>query len=293
MQSEAGLVIVTPVRNEAKTLPKTISSVTQQTLVPHRWIIVDDGSSDETARIAQDAAGSYDWIQLVTRPDRGFRKSGAGVMDAFYDGYALVEKLPWNILVKLDGDLEFTEDFFQLIADAFSKDPKLGVAGGDIYHHEGSEVVIESKDDPAFHVRGATKFYRRDCWSAMGGLVQATGWDTLDEVKAVMLGWKTCRIPAARALHLRPTGGADGGWKNAFKNGRGSYISGYHPLYMVSKCVKRIVHRPFLIQSLGLCAGFFTSYFSGSVQRAADPELIRYLRKQQIRRLFGLPSIWR
>lgn len=292
MHQGTQLVIVSPVRNEANTLPLTIRSVTKQTLVPHRWIIVDDGSSDETALIAQEAAKAFPWIQLLSRPDRGFRKSGAGVMDAFYDGYRLVEKLPWDILVKLDGDLEFTSDFLQLVVNAFAADPKLGIAGGDIYHNEGSNPVIESRDDPAFHVRGATKFYRRECWSAMGGLVQATGWDTLDEVKAVMLGWKTYRVPAARVLHLRPTGGADGGWKNAFKNGRGSYISGYHPLFMISKCLRRVTHRPFLIQSLGLGAGFFSSYFS-RVHRAADPELVKYLRQQQIRRLFGLPSIWR
>lgn len=292
MRDSPRLVVVSPVRNEGKNLSRTIKSVTEQRLKPQRWIIVDDGSSDETARIAQEAADAFDWIELLRRPDRGARKSGAGVMEAFYDGYRQVKDLDWEILAKLDGDLEFTDDFFHLIAEAFGSDPKLGIAGGDIYHYNGSEAVIESRDDPAFHVRGATKFYRRECWTAMGGLVEATGWDTLDEVKAVMLGWKTYRIPKARVLHLRPTGGADGGWKNAFKNGRGSYISGYHPLYMLSKCVKRIAHRPVLVQSLGLCAGFFSSYFT-NVQRVADSELIRYLRKQQIRRLFGLSSIWR
>lgn len=285
-------VIISPVRNEARNLARTIQSVANQTVRPARWIIVDDGSNDGTREIASEAAARHEWITVVARADRGSRKSGAGVMEAFYDGLKRLEKLDWDYLVKLDGDLEFEASFFERIFQAFNQDSSLGVSGGDIYHFENDQKVIESRNDPGFHVRGATKVYRRGCWEAIGGLVPATGWDTLDEVKANMLGWRTARVPTAPALHLRPTGAADGGWRNAFKNGRGSYISGYHPVYMLSKCVKRVLDRPVLIQSLGLAAGFFSSYFGG-VEQIRDRDLIRYLRAQQIRRLLGRPSIWR
>jgi poly-beta-1,6-N-acetyl-D-glucosamine synthase len=283
--------IVSPVRNEEPFLPATVRSVIGQTIRPFRWIIVDDGSADQTGAIAEQAARDQPWIQVVRRKDRGFRKSGAGVMDAFYDGFRLLDREDWQFVVKLDGDLDFEPDFFQLVFEAFAADSKLGISGGDIYHRENGKVVIESRDDPTFHVRGATKVYSRPCWDAIGGLFQVTGWDTLDEVKANMLGWTTRRIPGARALHLRPTGGADGGWRNAFKNGRGSYICGYHPLYMLSKCIRRLPSKPFVVQSLGLFAGFFGSYIGGARQ-IDDRPLVRYLRKQQLRRLLGLPSVW-
>ena len=292
MNSSPQYVVISPVRNEQENISRTIQSMVGQVCRPVLWVIVNDGSTDETGRIADEAAAQYPWVRVVHRPDRGFRKSGGGVMDAFYDGYGLVSATPWEFLVKLDGDLEFGPEFFRQIFEAFQLDASLGISGGDIYHPENGEMVIESRTDPAFHVRGATKVYRRACWDAIGGLVQATGWDTLDEVKANMLKWRTARVPSARVLHLRPTGGADGGWRNAFKNGRGSYISGYHPLFMISKCIKRLLGRPVLIHSLGLFTGFFTSYFS-DVKQISDRDLIRYLRKQQLRRMIGLPSIWR
>jgi biofilm PGA synthesis N-glycosyltransferase PgaC len=292
MDGAANLVVITPVRNEAKYLQETITSVVNQKLRPARWVIVDDGSTDSTAELADKAAASHTWISVIRRPDRGFRKSGAGVMDAFYDGYRMVKDMKWDCIAKLDGDLSFGPDVFAGILDALSRDPKLGICGGDIYHKMDGKTVIESREDPAFHVRGATKFYRLDCWTQIDGLLPVTGWDTLDEVKANMLGWKTARTPAARFLHLRPTGGADGSWKNAFKNGRGSYISGFHPLYVISKCVRRIPTRPFFVQSLGLFMGFFSSYFS-NVGQIQDKALVRYLRDQQMRRLLRQPSIWR
>jgi len=284
-------VIVSAVRNEAKYLGRTLESVIGQTLRPLKWVIVDDGSSDSTGQLADNASAGHNWIHAIHRADRGFRKSGAGVMEAFYEGYGMVENGKWEFVAKLDGDLSFGPNAFQIILDAFSRDHRLGISGGDILQEKDGREVIESKNDPDFHVRGATKVYRRACWDAMGGILPVTGWDTLDEVKANMLGWQTRRIPEARFFHLRPTGGADGGWRNAFKNGRGSYISGYHPIYLLSKCIKRLPSRPFLIQSLGLFAGFFSSYFT-KAERIKDRDLIRYLRKQQLKRLVGLPTTW-
>lgn len=292
MHCSQKLVIISPVRNEAEHLTRTVNSTVAQTLRPIEWIIVDDGSTDGTTQIAEDAARHYDWIRVLRRGDRGFRKNGLGVMEAFYSGFNTLQNKTWDFLAKLDGDIEFPSEAFARIIDQFTRDPGLGICGGEIYHEDDGRMVIESKGDPAFHVRGATKFYRRQCWNEIGGLIPVTGWDTLDEVKAKMLGWNTYRTADARFLHLRPTGGADGGWRNAFKNGRGSYISGFHPVYVISKSVKRLCSRPYVIQSLGLLAGFFSSYFAG-VQQIQDRALVRYLRSQQMRRLLGQPSIWR
>jgi glycosyltransferase involved in cell wall biosynthesis len=285
------LIVISPVRNEGEHLSRTINSVVNQLVKPDRWIIVNDGSSDSTGQLAEQAATNHDWIQVIHRQDRGSRKSGVGVVDTFYDGYRLIEKEPWDYLVKLDGDLHFGSDVFEKILLAFSEETKLGISGGEIFYERNGQRTIESKRDPAFHVRGATKFYRRACWDKMGGLLPVTGWDTLDEVKANMLGWTTKRVPEAHFLHLRPTGAADGSWRDSFKNGRGSYIAGYHPIYMLSKCVRRLPCEPAFIQSLGLFAGFFSGFLS-SAERIKDRELVRYLRRQQLRRLLGRASIW-
>jgi poly-beta-1,6-N-acetyl-D-glucosamine synthase len=284
-------VVVTPVRNEAKHLARTIDSMVIQSAPPEEWLIVDDGSTDGTLELAQAASERVSWIKVIPRADRGFRKAGAGVVEAFYDGFNQVRCADWDLLVKLDGDLEFERRYFEDILRAFADEPKLGIAGGDIYHFEGGLRVIESKTDPAFHVRGANKTYRRECWEQIGGLFSVTGWDTLDEVKANMLGWTTRRIAGLGMLHLKPTGAADGTWKDAFKNGRGSYISGYHPVFLLARAGRRLFKRPYFVTTAGLCAGYFSSYIR-RVPRIDDRALIRFLRKQQVNKMLAKNSLW-
>jgi len=144
----------------------------------------------------------------------------------------------------------------------------------------------------AFHVRGATKIYRKDCWDAIGGLLKAPGWDTLDEVKANMMGWKTQSFTDLKLAHYRPTGAADGTWLNYVNNGTANYISGYHPLFMLLKCIKRLTEKPYIVVSAGLMYGFISGYIK-RIPQVEDRELISYLRKQQMKQLLFQESIWR
>jgi poly-beta-1,6-N-acetyl-D-glucosamine synthase len=284
-------VIITPVRNEEAHLRGTIDSVAAQTIRPGRWVIVDDGSSDQTGMIADRAAREHSWVRVVHRPDRGFRRSGGGVIEAFYSGYHLAASEPWDYLVKLDGDLSFAPDYFENCFQKFERDPALGIGGGSVCVAWEGTLRVESEGDPPFHVRGATKIYRRACWEAIGGLLRETGWDTLDLMKANMLGWKTRTFEELRLVHHRPTGAADGSWKNWYKNGRANYIVGYHPAFMFLKCVKRIAEKPVVTAALALGAGFLSGYIQ-RVPRVNELELVRYIRRQQINRLFFRESIW-
>lgn len=286
------VVIVTPVRDEERHLALTIESVVAQTARPAEWVIVNDGSSDGTAKIADQAAATYEWIQVVHRADRGFRKAGEGVVAAFSDGLSKLRIKQWEYLVKLDGDLSFDPDYFASCLSYFAKHPRLGIAGGTVCKQQLSGGFLpEFPHDPAFHVRGATKIYRRPCWDDIGGLVAAAGWDTLDEVKANMLGWRTLTLPNVRLVQHRPTGGAAGTWRNYFKNGQGSYLLGYHPAFMGAKCIRRCFHRPFLVVGLALFAGFASGYLK-RLSRVGEANVIRYLRRQQLRRLCFRSSIW-
>jgi poly-beta-1,6-N-acetyl-D-glucosamine synthase len=278
--------IITPVRNEGPHFHQTIDSVLSQTLRPQAWVIVDDGSTDITPQLIDAAARQHPWICAVRRTDRGFRKQGGGVIEAFYDGFSKLSTLnsqpstiEWDFLVKLDGDLSFSADYFEQCFERFATDPKLGIGGGTICCRVNGATVEDSPGDPSFHVRGATKIYRRATWEAIGGLIRAPGWDTLDEVKANMLGWKTYSFPNLRLLQLKPTGSADGSWKNWVKNGRANYIAGYHPLFMLLKCIRRAAKRPYGLAALGLFAGFVGSYAKGD-PRVPDKELVQYVRQQ-------------
>ena len=284
-------VIVTPARNEGHYLPKTIEAVAAQTIRPRQWIIINDGSTDHTGLIIDAAARRYPWIKAAHRRDRGFRNAGGGVIEAFYEGFELIGEGPWDYLVKLDGDLSFDRCYFASSIQHFATDPKLGIGGGTVCSAVKGVLTEESKGDPAFHVRGASKIYRRACWEAIGGLIKAPGWDTLDEVKANMLGWRTYRFPALKLTHFRCTGNADGVWKNWVKNGRANYVTGYHPVFMVLKCMKRLVEKPYGMAALGLLSGFLGGYLK-DVPQVNDRRLIAYLRRQQINRLLFRASLW-
>jgi poly-beta-1,6-N-acetyl-D-glucosamine synthase len=284
-------VVVSPVRNEEKYLALTINSMVAQTIRPACWVIVNDGSKDETGRVAEQAAHSNSWIKVVNRPDRGFRKAGGGVVEAFYEGYRSIENQSWDFVVKLDGDLSFSPDYFEQCFKRFDQDEHLGIAGGTICCRVGEAIEPEAKADPRFHVRGATKIYRSACWHGIGGLIQAPGWDTLDEVKANMLGWTTCTLSGLNVIHHRPTGAAYGTWNDRVKSGMANYISGYHPLFMLLKCVRRMAAQPYLLGGLGLLFGFIKGYLK-RIPQVKDKVLIRYLRQQQMNRLLGRKSLW-
>jgi biofilm PGA synthesis N-glycosyltransferase PgaC len=283
-------IIITPARDEEAYIHKTILAVVQQTTRPEQWIIVDDGSRDRTGAIIDGYAAAHPWIKPVHRSNRGFRQAGGGVIDAFNQGYEQIESLDWDFIVKLDADLSFAPDYFERCFTEFEKDESLGIGGGSIYHEQDGTLKLEP--NPMFHVRGATKIYKRECWVKLGGLLRAPGWDTVDEVKANMLGWTTRSFPHLQVSHYRFTGAADGEWKDSVKNGRANYIAGYHPVFMLVKCVRRVAAKPYLTGAMGLLWGFLSGYFARAA-RVEDPELIRYTRTQQMRRVLFLGSIWK
>jgi biofilm PGA synthesis N-glycosyltransferase PgaC len=290
MAENSKYVIITPVRDEEQYIDSTIRAVIAQTAQPSEWIIVDDGSSDGTGRIIDDYAARVPWIRAVHRQNRGFRKSGGGVIEAFYAGYERLECADWQFIVKLDGDLTFPPDYFEKCFKHFSDEPTLGVGGGDIYHEVDGVPRLEK--NPRFHVRGATKIYRKTCWDAIGGLWKAPGWDTIDEVKANMLGWKTYAFNDLPVLHHRFTGGADGLIRDRIKHGLACYISGYHPLFVLASCLFRLRQKPYLIGSAAMGYGFLKGYIAHPA-RIEDAQLINYVRAQQLRRLCGLQTIWK
>lgn len=297
-------VVISPVRNEAQHLERTIQSVLRQTVRPVRWLIVNDGSSDETPVIIERYASQYSWIVPVCRTDaergigadvqesngnRGKRAREAKEIEAFYAGYAEITDCDWEYVVKLDGDVSFEANYFQQCFAEFEQDSKLGIGGGTICHLVNGQ--LEAELTPKFHVRGATKIYRRACWEEIGGVLRGAGWDTLDEVKANMLGWSTRTFDHLKVVHHRPTGTANGAWQNAVKNGVWSYIAGYHPMYMLVRSARWILEKPYLVCAVGLLFGYVNGYLR-RIPRA-EKKIVRYVRSQQIKRLFLRPTIWK
>jgi biofilm PGA synthesis N-glycosyltransferase PgaC len=283
-------VIITPVRDEEKHIEATIESVCRQTILPSEWVIVDDGSTDRTGDILDRVTAQSPWIRVIHRTNRGFRKSGGGVMEAFYDGYNTLQRNDWDFIVKLDGDLSFAPEYFEKCLEYFRRDPNLGIGGGEIYHNISGNLKLE--ETPRFHVRGATKIYRKSCWEAIDRLWPAQGWDTIDEVKANMLGWKTYAFADLHLLHYRLTGSEDGLLHDRVKHGMACYISGYHPLFVLASSLYRMTQKPYIIGSAAVLYGYLKAHLTHP-PRLEDQSYVAYIRGQQLRRLLGMQTIWR
>lgn len=284
-------VVVTPVRDEEEYLPLTFQSILQQTIRPKEWVIVNDGSKDGTGRLMDEYAAQYPWIKAVHRKDRGHRKWGAGIIEAFYDGFNALTVKDWDFMCKLDGDLSFQPGYFEGTFKKFAENSKLGIGGGFLYHVDESGVkAIE--DHPVFHVRGGAKIYRRKCWDQLEGLWVGPGSDTVDEVKANMLGWKTMSFMDLQMHHHRYTGAAYGKWGAFVKGGKCDYVVGYHPLFLLAKCAKRLFQRPYMLGSAGILWGYVKGYLE-KTEQVDDPRVINYLREQQMARLLGRETVWK
>lgn len=291
-QTRATYVVITPTRNEERYLSLTIASMIAQAVKPLMWVVVNDGSVDRTGALIDEAASGHPWIRAVHRQDRGSRQAGSGVIEAFYDGYALVDGKEWDYVVKLDGDLSFDPDYFDRCLREFELDPALGIAGGTCCKETDGKRLPEFVNEPPFHVRGPSKIYRNACFKAIGGLIKAPGWDTVDLIEANRLGWKTRTFPHIELTHLRATGGAYGSWSNVVKNGLANYVTGYHPLFMLFKCLKRFFMRPYMIEGVGLMVGFLKGYWK-RIPQTGGRQTIAYLRRQQMNYLTGRDSLWR
>jgi poly-beta-1,6-N-acetyl-D-glucosamine synthase len=275
-------IIISPVRNEEEYIEKTILSVTAQTLLPAEWIIVNDGSTDNTAKIIYPYLAKYPWIKCIHLNPHHYHPGG-GVVHAFYAGYKEVCTRNWRYVVKLDGDLEFGPHYFESLFDKFEAKQDLGMASGKTFIQRGNKIYKEPCTDD--HVVGATKVYRRDCFEAIGGLIEALGWDTIDELKAQVLSWETFSYEDLVVIHHRKMGFRNTDWsRGRFINGKCQWFLGYHPLYVIFKGCYRMIEMPFVIGGLAMILGYFTAMIK-SEPKYENKEVLNHLKKKQLSRL--------
>ncbi len=281
-------VIITPVHNEEAYIRHTLEAVSAQTIKPTQWIIVNDGSTDNTPKIVQEYLDQYSWIKLVDLPVEGKRELGARVVRVFYEGYKHIA-VEYDFIIKMDGDLSFAPDYFELLFEKFNEDPCLGIAGGVLYIPAGNRWQLEKV--PADHVRGPTKVYRKLCFLEIGGLPETSGWDAIDEWRAQMKGWKTRSFNDLVVHHFRPTGASYGKWGRYILEGEHAFFLKYPlPIVIARSLYRGLTDRPFLMRGLGYFWGYLGSWWAHKPQ-LDDTEVTTYMRKKLYRRLlFFRPS---
>lgn len=277
-------VLITPARNEAAFIEKTLQSVVAQTVLPKRWVIVSDGSTDGTNEIVRKYQDGREWLELVRLPERQERHFAAKVR-AFNAGYERVKDLSFEVIGNIDADVSFGEDFLAYLLAQFEAMPDLGVAGthyieGDFHSYRDSYINIH-------HVNGQCQLFRRACFEDIGGYVpiKGGGIDWVAVTTARMKGWKTYSFGERIFYHHRKMGTAGSNeLVSRFKYGKKDYFLGGHPLWQLFRGTFQMTKKPYVIGGLALLLGYFWCWAT-RFERPVSPELMQFHRKEQLDRL--------
>jgi glycosyltransferase involved in cell wall biosynthesis len=263
---------------------RTLDSVAAQTVPPALWVVVDDGSNDETPRILEEYAARMPCLRVIRRTDRGGRAVGPGVIEAFYQGLETIDLDDFDYLCKLDMDLDLPPRYFELLMLRMERESRLGTCSGKpwfIHPRTGERVPEVCGDEMSV---GMTKFYRVSCFREIGGFVRQVMWDGIDCHRARMLGWIAESVNDAelRFLHLRPMGASQGKgiWSGRVRAGFGQHFMGTSPLYYLVVALYRLPKHPVVYGSLAMLWGYFSSALKGA-PRYEDAEFRRFLRRYQ------------
>jgi len=278
-------VLISPCRNEAAYLRQTLDSVLAQSIRPAKWVIVDDGSRDETPEILAEYARQHDWIEIVTRTDRGHRAVGPGVVEAFYAGYETINPDDYDYLCKLDGDVRLPPSYFEILIERMTADPRIATCSGKAYIAVDGRLIAETHGDDTS--LGMTKFYRVSCFKAIGGFVREVMWEGIDCHRCRMNGWIACswNDPDLRFVHLRPMGSSQESiYAGRMRHGYGQYFMGTAFLFMAASAIYRVKDKPYLLGSLAMLWGWMKSALQGN-PRYEDAQFRKFLHRYQWRAL--------
>ena len=265
---------------------RTLDSIIAQTERPTRWLIVDDGSTDDSPKILAEYAAQHDWITVIRRENRGHRAVGPGVIEAFYAGLETVNLDDYAYLCKLDLDLNLPPRYFEILMDRMQENPRIGTCSGKAYFRNSQGQMVSENIGDEMSL-GMTKFYSVVCFRQIGGFVREVMWDGIDCHKARMLGWTPVSWddPELRFEHLRPMGSSQQGiYTGRRRHGFGQYYMGTHPLFMIASAINRMRQPPYLLGGLAMLQG----YFSAMLRRAprhVDADLVTFIRAYQLQAL--------
>ena len=283
-------VLITPARNEAAYIEKTIRSVVAQTTLPLRWVIVSDGSTDGTDEVVRKFVAEHDWIDLVSLPRREERNF-AGKVAAFNAGQARVAGLKYDVIGNLDADVSFDKEYFDFLLRKLAENPALGLVGTP--YRDPLNDPYDYRYVSVDHVTGPCQLFRRECFEAIGGYMPVKGGaiDRIADISARMKGWQTRTFTEKMYLHHRTTGTSQQGLLlSKFKDGAKDYSVGSSPVWELFRTAYQMTKKPIILGGLMTGAGYVWSLVR-RVERPVSPEMVQFCRREQMGRLKAFVSV--
>jgi poly-beta-1,6-N-acetyl-D-glucosamine synthase len=267
--------VITPARDEEANLRRLGESLRAQSVLPERWLVVDNGSKDRTPEIVEVLGADSPWIRLLQTKGEDSAVRGRPIVRALHTALTELQDHP-DVVVNIDADVSVQPDFFERLLAAFAQDPTLGIASGTC--NELEHGVWKERHVTGSTVWGATRAYRWECLQQVLPLEERLGWDGIDEFKANALGWRTETLKDLPFRHHRREGERDGGqFRARAAQGRSAWYMGYRPWYLVLRALHNARRDR---AALGLVWGYAAGALSRD-ERIADPAARAYLRRQQ------------
>lgn len=276
-------VLITAARNEEDFVEQTILSVENQSILPLKWVIVSDGSTDKTDEIIKRYAEKHPWIQLIRMPEREERNF-AGKAHAFNAGYEIVKSERYDIIGNLDADITFESDYVDFLLSKFVENPRLGVVGTP-FREDSQQYDYRFTSDE--HVSGACQLFRRKCFEEIGGYkpLKAGGVDLNAVLTSRMKGWQTKTFTDKVCEHHRKMGTATRSkLKSKFKHGYLDYLMGVNSIWQLSRVVYQMSRKPYILGGIAILSGYFWAMTSGA-ERQVSNEVVAFRKKEQMNRL--------
>lgn len=287
MSKSGRYALITAARNEEAYIGATIQSVTRQSILPVRWVIVDDDSTDRTYDIISEYAEKNAFI-LPVHLEKSEEWSFKSKAYAVNFGHRRLKDLEYDFLGILDADITFDDRYYENILSKFSQNPRLGLAGGMIAEMNDGKYVAQSYYLNS--VAGAIQLFRRECFEQVGGYIPSKrgGIDAIAEMMTRMHGWHVQSFPEITVNHLRLTGLTKSNiFKSRFIYGQRDYALGNHPLFMFLKCIHRFQERPYVIAGLLRMIGYGWSWIRREARPIPD-RVVAFIQREQIKRMLSL-----
>ena len=281
-------VLITAVSNEELYIDNTIQSILAQTILPKKWIIVSDRSTDGTDEIIMKYTKQNDFIALIRRKAKNEGNEGvdfSSKVQAIYDGYNQLRGIEYDFIGILDGDVSFDPFYYENVLIKFNENDKLGISGGIVFDKYAEHCIRRSPGYTEF-IPGCIQLFRRKCYEDIGGLIPLKdgGEDTVAVIMAQMNGWKVEAFEELNVFHHKDSRVTRGKFRESFRQGKLSYSLGSHPLFEIIKSIRRLSYRPFFLYSFTRMCGFIWSYYQKQKRPVSD-DFVKYLRKEQLLRL--------
>ena len=282
---ESEYVLITAAYNEGAHIGATIEAVLSQTVTPRKWVIISDGSTDNTDAIIKQYAERSNFIEYIRREKTGTLPGFISKVCAIHTGFKVLSGMSYRFIGILDADITFGKDYYERVISKLHEDTRLGIAGGFIYEPRG-DVFRSRPSNTRTSVAGAIQLFRRECYEAIGGHVPLPygGEDWMCEIMTRMKGLEVKAFPDIVAFHHNPSEAKRGAIKNAIRQGKMDYSVGSHPLFELAKCVRRVQERPFFLRALFRFLGFTWSAIKRD-RIEVSAEVIGYLRREQMNKL--------